>query len=54
MITGIALVCLNVLDLDEAKEFYTEKLDFEVAMDRVDEGFRWLVLTIPGTPPTQT
>lgn len=53
MITGVALICLNVLDLDEAKEFYTDKVGFEVTMDRVDDGFRWLVLAIPGEPPTQ-
>ena len=53
MITGVALICLRVLDLDESKEFYAGTLGFAVAMDRVEDGFRWLVLTIPGSPPTQ-
>lgn len=53
MITGVALICLRVLDLDAAKEFYTDKLDFEVAMDQVQDGFRWLVLLIPGPSRTQ-
>ncbi len=53
MITGLALVCLRVLDADEAKDFYAGKLGFEVTMDRVEDGFRWLVLSIPGSPPTQ-
>ena len=38
MITGFALVCLNVLDLDEAKEFYVETLGFELGMDQVLDG----------------
>ena len=52
MITGLGLVCLNVLDLDEAKTFYADVLGFEVAMDTVADGFRWLVLTIPGEAQT--
>ncbi|MDQ4504270.1 VOC family protein [Sinomonas sp. ASV322] len=52
MINGVALMCLRVLDLDEAKTFYVEKLGFDVAMDTVMDGFRWLVVTIPGEPPT--
>lgn len=53
MITGVALVCLRVVDAEEAKDFYTRKLGFDVAVDRVEDGFRWLVLTIGGSPPTQ-
>ena len=50
MITGFALVCLNVSDLDEAKEFYVETLGFEVGIDQEMEGFRWLTVHAPGRP----
>lgn len=52
MITGFALMCLNVLDQDESKAFYVDMLGFEVAMDEVTDGFRFLVLSIPGQPQT--
>lgn len=39
--------CLNQ---DEAKAFYTEKLGFEVRMDVVMEGFRWLTVAPKGQP----
>ena len=50
MITGFGLVCLNVLDLDEAKDFYVDMLGFEVGIDEVMDGFRWLTVHAPGTP----
>jgi catechol 2,3-dioxygenase-like lactoylglutathione lyase family enzyme len=50
MITGFALVCLNVLDLDEAKEFYVDKLGFEVGVDQVMDDFRWLTVHPAGRP----
>ena len=52
MITGFALVCLNVLDLDEAKEFYVDTLGFELGMDQVLDGHRWLTVHAPGHPET--
>lgn len=52
MITGFALVCLNVADLDEAKEFYVDVLGFEVGIDEVMDGFRWLTVHPPGHPET--
>jgi catechol 2,3-dioxygenase-like lactoylglutathione lyase family enzyme len=52
MITGFALVCLNVLDLDEAKAFYVDKLGFSVGMDQVLDGFRWLTIYAPEQPDT--
>lgn len=52
MITGFALICLNVLDLEESKAFYVDTLGFEVVTDAVADGFRWLVLGIPGQPET--
>jgi catechol 2,3-dioxygenase-like lactoylglutathione lyase family enzyme len=50
MITGFALMCLNVLDLDEAKEFYVEVLGFDVGVDQEMGGFRWLTVHPPGRP----
>jgi catechol 2,3-dioxygenase-like lactoylglutathione lyase family enzyme len=50
MITGFALVCLNVLDLDEAKGFYVDTLGFEVGIDQEMDGFRWLTVHPPGRP----
>ena len=50
MITGFALVCLNVADLDQAKEFYVDVLGFEVGIDQEMDGFRWLTVHAPGRP----
>jgi len=50
MITGFGLICLNVGDLDEAKEFYVGLLGFEVGFDEVMDGFRWLTVYAPGNP----
>jgi catechol 2,3-dioxygenase-like lactoylglutathione lyase family enzyme len=50
VITGFALVCLNVLDLDEAKLFYVDVLGFEVGIDSEIDGFRWLTVHPPDRP----
>lgn len=50
MITGFALVCLQVLDHDEAKDFYVGTLGFEVGIDEVMDGHRWLTVHAPGRP----
>jgi catechol 2,3-dioxygenase-like lactoylglutathione lyase family enzyme len=50
MITGVGLVCVYVLDLDEARDFYVGKLGFEVSLDTVQEDFRWLVIHAPRQP----
>ena len=50
MITGIALVCVNVLDIDEARDFYVGKLGFEVDTDMLQDGFHWLVVHPPAQP----
>lgn len=50
MISGLALVCVNVLDMDQARDFYVETLGFEVAYDRVHDGFHWLVVHAPEQP----
>ena len=44
LITGLARVCLNVADLDQAKDFYVGTLGFEVGVDSELDGFRWLTV----------
>lgn len=44
MITGITHVNVFVLDQDRAKDFYTEKLGFELRTDITMDGFRWLTV----------
>lgn len=61
MITKLTHTCIYVLDQDRAKEFYTDKLGFEVAFDLVmgegfegaGEGFRWVTVTPPNQPDVQ-
>jgi catechol 2,3-dioxygenase-like lactoylglutathione lyase family enzyme len=37
---------IYVLDQDAARDFYVNKLGFEVRMDqRMDNGFRWLTVS---------
>jgi len=43
----ITLVKLFVRDQDEALEFYTTKLGFEVAEDNRLGGYRWLLVRLP-------
>jgi catechol 2,3-dioxygenase-like lactoylglutathione lyase family enzyme len=49
MIT-ISHVCLFVRDQDEALDFYTKKLGFEVRADVPLEEFRWLSVGPPAQP----
>ena len=45
VITKMSHVSIFVLDQEEAKQFYTEKLGFVVKMDqKMDGGFRWLTV----------
>lgn len=54
MIERFSHVTLYVLDQEEAKDFYTSKLDFEVRIDfRMDNGFRWLTVSPKGQRDTQ-
>jgi catechol 2,3-dioxygenase-like lactoylglutathione lyase family enzyme len=52
MIKGLAISTVWVLDQDRAKEFYTEKLGFEVRMDMTlgDGGMRWLTVGAKDQP----
>ena len=39
-----------VLDQEEALDFYTRRLGFEVATDATLDGFRWLTVSSPSQP----
>jgi predicted enzyme related to lactoylglutathione lyase len=50
MIDKISYGTVYVLDQDDAKVFYTEKLGFEVREDVRADGFRWLTVGPAGQP----
>ena len=50
MITDLSHTTIWVLDQDEALEFYTGKLGFEVSTDATMDDFRWLTVNPPGRP----
>jgi len=50
MITKFSHTTIWVLDQDEARDFYTEKLGFEVNTDERMDGFRWLTVSPPKQP----
>jgi catechol 2,3-dioxygenase-like lactoylglutathione lyase family enzyme len=50
MITQLSHTTIWVLDQDEALEFYTQKLGFEVRTDETMDGFRWLTVGPPSQP----
>jgi len=50
VITGISIVSVWVLDLDAAKDFYTNKLGCELTNDiQLDNGMRWLTVRPQGS-----
>jgi catechol 2,3-dioxygenase-like lactoylglutathione lyase family enzyme len=54
MIQRLSHTTLYVLDQDSARDFYVNKLGFEVRMDRkMDNGFRWLTVSPKGQPDLQ-
>lgn len=61
MITRLTHTTIYVLDQDSAKDFYINKLGFEVRYDVVmgdgfegaGQGFRWLTVGPPGQPDVQ-
>jgi len=54
MIQRMSHAGLFVLDQDSAKDFYTNKLGFELRMDQsMDNGFRWLTVSPKGQPELQ-
>jgi catechol 2,3-dioxygenase-like lactoylglutathione lyase family enzyme len=50
MINRLSHACIWVLDHDEALEFYTRKLGFEVRTDQTMDDFRWLTVGPPEQP----
>ena len=54
MIQRLTHVTVYVLDQDAARDFYVNKLGFEVRMDaKMDNGFRWLTVSPKGQPDLQ-
>ena len=54
MIQRLSHATLYVLDQDAAKDFYVNKLGFDVRMDAsMDNGFRWLTVSPKGQPDLQ-
>ena len=61
MIRKMSHACLYVLDQDRAKEFYVEKLGFQLRSDvnmgadfeGAGEGFRWLTVGPPDQPDVE-
>lgn len=45
MISKLSHATIYVLNQEEAKDFYTNKLGFEVRTDLTLEGFRWLTVS---------
>jgi catechol 2,3-dioxygenase-like lactoylglutathione lyase family enzyme len=50
MITKLSHTTIWVLDQDEALDFYTQKLGFEVRTDARMDDFRWLTVSPPSQP----
>jgi catechol 2,3-dioxygenase-like lactoylglutathione lyase family enzyme len=54
MIQRMSHSAIFVLDQDVAKDFYVNKLGFEVSMDQsMPNGFRWLTVSPKGQPDLQ-
>jgi catechol 2,3-dioxygenase-like lactoylglutathione lyase family enzyme len=50
LITSLSHTTIWVLDQDEALDFYTEKLGFELNTDATMDDFRWLTVSPPNRP----
>jgi catechol 2,3-dioxygenase-like lactoylglutathione lyase family enzyme len=50
VITALSHTTIWVLDQDEALDFYTQKLGFELNTDATMDDFRWLTVSPPGQP----
>lgn len=54
MIQRLSHISIYVLDQEEARDFYVNKLGFDVRMDaKMDNGFRWLTVSPKGQPDLQ-
>ena|SRR5215471_2699857 len=51
MIQRLSHACIWVLDQESARDFYVNKLGFEIRDDvKMDNGFRWLTVGAKGQP----
>jgi catechol 2,3-dioxygenase-like lactoylglutathione lyase family enzyme len=54
VIQRVSHTSIYVFDQDAARDFYVNKLGFDVRMDQsMDNGFRWLTVSPKGQPDTQ-
>jgi catechol 2,3-dioxygenase-like lactoylglutathione lyase family enzyme len=54
MIQRLSHSSIYVFDQDAARDFYVNKLGFEIRMDQsMDNGFRWLTVSPKGQPDLQ-
>ena len=54
MIQRLSHTSIYVFDQDAARDFYVNKLGFDVRMDQsMDNGFRWLTVSPKGQPDLQ-
>jgi catechol 2,3-dioxygenase-like lactoylglutathione lyase family enzyme len=50
MIRKLSVTTIYVLDKDEARDFYVDKLGLEVGQDFKQGSYRWLTVRVPGDP----
>ena len=50
MIRKMSHACIYVLDIDEAIDFYTNKLGMDLRNDVSDESFRWVTVSFKDQP----
>ena len=53
MITNVSLIAVYCLDQDSARDFYVEKLGFEVNTDASLNGYRWVTINHPSQPEVE-
>lgn len=54
MIQRLSHATIYVLDQESARQFYVDKLGFDVATDfTMEGGFRWLTVRAPGQPEVE-
>jgi catechol 2,3-dioxygenase-like lactoylglutathione lyase family enzyme len=53
MINRLSVASIYVLDKQEARDFYVDKLGLEVGQDIRQGDYRWLTVRVPGDPGTE-
>ena len=53
MINRLNVASVYVLDKEEARDFYFNKLGLEVGNDIRQGDYRWLTVRVPGNPETE-